>query len=78
MYYVSVCGNSRVSMFSMVRFLLCVEVLLVLAVAHRLARAGPLSERPAWLRTLVGAWVVLGFLFQFWFTYRFTHGQWVA
>ncbi len=62
MYYVSVCGNSRVSMFSMVRFLLCVEVLLVLAVAHWLALAGPLSERPAWLRTLAGAWVVLGFV----------------
>jgi hypothetical protein len=65
-------------MWSMVRFLLCVQVLLALPVLHWLANAEPASVRPVWLRPLFGTWVVLGFLFQLWCTYRFTHGQWVA
>jgi hypothetical protein len=63
------------SMFSVVRFLLCVEIPLVLAVVHWLSRTGVQSTA---LRVLLGVWVVVGYLFQFWFTYRFTHHEWVA
>jgi hypothetical protein len=78
MYYISVCGSSGGGMYSMVRYLLSIEVLLVLPVVYWLSKLDAASLRAAWLRPLCAAWIVLGFLFQLWFTYRFTHGQWVA
>lgn len=80
MFYVSVCGRSSLGMTGMIRYILCVQVLLVLALVHLLAT----SEKvlPQRLRYPAGAvlalWCAISLSMQLWYTYLFTHGQWVA
>jgi hypothetical protein len=74
MFYVSVCGNSGVAMYSMVRFVFSVGVLVTAAVIHWLSVAG----RRTSVRVLLASWVAVSIPLQCWFTYRFTHKLWVA
>jgi hypothetical protein len=79
MFYICVSGHSARGMSSMVRFTLCVDVLLVLAAVHLLRRAWPvqaLREKTASLA--LGALACLSFAFQVALAYRFVHGKWVA
>jgi hypothetical protein len=77
MFYISVCGNATTGMYSMVRYLLPIDVLLTLAVVHWLSQAHSGSRGP-WFRYLMTTWIGISFLLQAWLTYRFTHAQWVA
>jgi hypothetical protein len=74
--YISVCGDAPTALFSMVRYLLPVEVPLALAVIHRISQL-PAAQRRPWC-LLGGGWVGISGLFQLWLTYRFTHALYVA
>jgi hypothetical protein len=79
MFYICVSGHSNRGMSSMVRFSLCVQVLLVLTGVHLTRPAWPsivLRNRVRMLALLVVA--VVSFLVQIALACRFVHGQWVA
>ena len=79
MLYVPVSAQCTRGMTSMVRYALCVQVLLALAIVHLLCRLWPLERRTdrrlLWLFT---AWCEIGFILQILFTHRFVHAKWVA
>ena len=52
------------------------EVLLVLCLIHMLSRQP--FRSPTWLRLILTAWALFGFVSQVVYTFRFTHGGWVA
>jgi hypothetical protein len=79
MYYVNVSGRLAVKMTGMVRYDVCVYVLLVLGLVHLLTRVGPPEgRRLRWALVLLAAWWLIGLVLQLGFTYRFTHDRWVA
>jgi hypothetical protein len=77
--YVPVSAQYTRGMTSMIRYALCVQVLLALAVVHLLNRLWPLEcrtdRRLVWLFT---GWCEIGFFLQILFTHRFVHSKWVA
>jgi hypothetical protein len=78
LFYVPSCSHAGKGMSSMIRFTLCVQILLMLAMVHMLARR-PVPAR--WQRLAIGSfalWSLISFSFQMALTYRFTHGNWVA
>jgi hypothetical protein len=77
--YVSASAQSTRAMSSMIRYTLCVQAMLALAVVHLLSRVGPASSRTrrcAW--AVAALWGTASASFELALTYRFTHGQWVA
>jgi hypothetical protein len=79
MFFVPLCSHAGIGWSSMIRFSLCVQVVLVLAVVHLLARVWPLGGwRDRVVTALVTAWSLLGFVLQAALTYRFAHREWVA
>jgi hypothetical protein len=79
MFYICVSGHSNRGMSSMVRFSLCVDVLLVLAAVHLLAGRWPLAGLPGRkARIALALAAVFSIAFQVALGYRFVHGKWVA
>jgi hypothetical protein len=79
LFYVAASAQSTRAMSSMIRYTLCVQVMLALAVVHLLSRVGSGSSptrRLAW--AVAAVWGAVSASFQLALTYRFTHGQWVA
>jgi hypothetical protein len=79
MFYISVSGLSYRLMTSMIRYVFCVHVLLVLAAVHLLT-AYPLP-RGRWRSALMGiggATAVVLAVFEMMLVHFFTHGEWVA
>ena len=77
LFYIPLCAAAPRVMSSMVRFLLCVYVVLALAVQDLLGRLYPAGP-PRWLRVLLLGWLTISFLSLLVLAWRFTHGQWVA
>jgi hypothetical protein len=79
MFYVPASAQCTRGMTSMIRYALCVQVLLAMAFVHLLARIGPLNPVAGWrLKLFLSAWCTICFLLQLMFTWRFAHGLWVA
>jgi hypothetical protein len=79
MFYINIAGRSNVWMSSMVRYALCIEVLLVLGLAHYLARAGlPEGYVKRHAATIATVWMFVSLAFQIVFTWRFAMSLWVA
>jgi hypothetical protein len=78
LFYVPVSAHLTRSMSSMIRFSLCVQVMLALAVVHLLVRTWPLRRSRRWLMATAVVWALVSASFQLALTYRFTHGRWVA
>jgi hypothetical protein len=77
--YIPVSAQSTRGMTSMMRYVLCVQVLLTLIVVHLLGRAWPLDRRTdARLVRIFTAWCAISFLLQVLFTHRYAFGKWVA
>jgi hypothetical protein len=79
LFYVSASAQSTRAMSSMIRYTLCVQLMLALAVVHLLARVGaPTSRARGWGWVAAAVWGAVSASFQLALTYRFTHGEWVA
>jgi hypothetical protein len=78
MFYICVSGHASRGMSSMLRFVLCVQVMLVLAGAHLLLPSWPADLRARWPRRLLAGWCLLMLALQLAMTWRFVHGKWVA
>lgn len=77
--YVPVSAQCTRGMTSMVRYVLCVQVLLALIIVHLLGRLWPLKRRAnAWLVRLFTAWCAVCLALQILFTHRYAFGKWVA
>jgi hypothetical protein len=78
MFYVSLAAHVSRCMSSMIRFTVCVHLLLALASVHLLHR-WPLSHGTRrWRLAGLVFWNVVSLSLQGALTYRFTHGLWVA
>jgi hypothetical protein len=78
LFYVPVSAHCTRSMSSMIRFSLCVQVMLALGVVHLLARTWPQVRSRGWLAVAAVTWALVSGSFQVALTYRFTHSLWVA
>jgi hypothetical protein len=79
MFYICVSGHYSRGMSSMIRFALCPQAMLVLAVVHLVSQVGVpafLQSRRAIFWLLL--WCLLSLAHELGFTYQFTHGGWVA
>jgi hypothetical protein len=77
--YIPVSAQSSRGMTSMMRYVLCVQVLLALTIVHLLGRLWPLERRTdARLVRLFTAWCAICFVLQVLFTHRYAFGKWVA
>jgi hypothetical protein len=79
MFYVAAAGHHTREFSSMIRFALCVQVMLALAIVHLVAHTR--APRLALNRVGRGAlilWFAACMFSQFALTYRFTHGRWVG
>jgi hypothetical protein len=77
LFYVAASGHATRYMACMIRFSLCVEVALALAVLHLLGRVYPQGP-PRWARRLFLARTAVSLILLLGMTWRFTHGLWVA
>jgi hypothetical protein len=76
LWYVPLCASYLTAMAGMIRYVLCVQVLLTLAAVHFLVR-----ERVAWglkRKLALALLLAASFGYQLLLTHRFTHGDWVA
>jgi hypothetical protein len=76
--YIPISGHSFVCN-SMIRFSLCVQAVLVLAVVNLLTHIEafkPITTRR--VKVACGIWFLVVFAFQIALAYRYTHGEWVA
>src|SRR5262249_54987786 len=79
MLYVPVSAQCTRGMTSMLRYALCVQGLLALAVAHLLGRMWPLDRRTdRWLVWLFTGWCQICLVLQVLFMHRYVHNKWVA
>jgi len=78
LFYIALTGMASRAMGSMIRHNLCVQVLLVLALGHLLARAEPSSAPGRIGRLLPILCVPLFLVCELLLLHRFTHGGWVA
>jgi hypothetical protein len=77
--YIPVSAQSTRSMTSMMRYVLCVQVVLVLVVVHLLGRVWPPARRTdVRLVSLSTAWCAICSVLQVLFTHRYAFGKWVA
>jgi hypothetical protein len=77
--YIPVSAQATRGMTSMMRYALCVQVVVALAVVHLLGCAWPLERRTdTRLVRLSTAWCVICFVLQVLFTHRYAFGKWVA
>jgi hypothetical protein len=77
LFYVPLCGHFSRCMGSMIRFELCVIVMLALAVLHLLGRIYP-ERPPRWIGRLIAGWSAVSVVLLLAATWRFTHGMWGA
>jgi hypothetical protein len=77
LFYVPVCGHWTRGLACMVRFAICVQPVLGLAVLHLLARTGPARPRP-WMRIPLAIAAAACLAAQLMLTFLFTRGCWVA
>jgi hypothetical protein len=77
--FANISGRYEVRMVGMIRYVHCIEVLLVLAVLHLLSRA-PWPERTSkrWAIFALLLWIAFSFLCQLVYMHHFTHDKWVA
>jgi hypothetical protein len=79
LFYIPVSALANHGMDSLVRYVLCVQVMLTLALIHLLTRWQPRSQLAGRVITLLLAeWAVLALLLQLALAFRYMHGLWVA
>jgi hypothetical protein len=79
MFYIPAAGHCSRGFSSMIRFALCIQVVLVMAAVHLAFRTGfKLQLRRRWASVLLALWFLASAYCQIALTYRFTHGWWVA
>jgi hypothetical protein len=79
MFYIAVSGLANSGLVSMIRYTLCVHVMLVLAVVHLLARVSLPPGRPRYvLAGALTAAALVSLTLEIMLIRTFTHGGWVA
>jgi len=77
LFWVPITSHQARGLGSLIRFSLCVHVLLLLAALHLLTRWGP-ARWPRWAGLAVAVWLTASAVVLLASAYRFTHGGWVA